>query len=96
MTLHVIVLAAGKGSRMKSNIPKVLHQVAGKPMLHRVIETASSLAPQQTHLVLGHGINQIEASPGVVEGSFNTVTQAEQLGTGHAVKLLCHTCPMTP
>ena len=87
MTLHVIVLAAGKGSRMKSNIPKVLHQVAGKPMLHRVIETASSLAPQQTHLVLGHGINQIEASLGVVEGSFNTVTQAKQLGTGHAVKL---------
>ena len=87
MTLHVIVLAAGKGSRMKSNTPKVLHPVAGKPMLHRVIETASSLAPQQTHLVLGHGIDQIEASLDAVDGTLNTVTQAEQLGTGHAVKI---------
>ena len=87
MTLHVIVLAAGKGSRMKSSTPKVLHPVAGKPMLHRVIETASSLAPQQTHLVLGHGIDEIEASLDSVEGKLNTVTQAEQLGTGHAVKI---------
>ena len=87
MTLHVIVLAAGKGSRMKSSTPKVLHPVAGKPMLHRVIETASSLAPQQTHLVLGHGIDQIEASLDAVDGTLNTVTQAEQLGTGHAVKI---------
>ena len=87
MTLHVIVLAAGKGSRMKSNIPKVLHQVAGVPMLHRVIAVASELAPQTTHLVLGHGMQQIEASLTEQSVTTSTVQQAQQLGTGHAVKL---------
>lgn len=87
MTLHVIVLAAGKGSRMKSNIPKVLHQLAGAPMLHRVIAAASELEPQTMHLVLGHGLEQIEASLTEQTVATNTVQQAQQLGTGHAVKL---------
>ena len=87
MTPNVIILAAGKGSRMKSNIPKVLHPVAGEPMLHRVIKTAAQLAPEEMHLVLGHGIDQIEASLSALDGPLNTVLQAEQLGTGHAVKI---------
>ena len=87
MTPNVIILAAGKGSRMKSNIPKVLHPVAGEPMLHRVIKTAAQLAPKEMHLVLGHGIDQIEASLSALDGPLNTVLQAEQLGTGHAVKI---------
>ncbi|NCF77268.1 MAG: UDP-N-acetylglucosamine diphosphorylase/glucosamine-1-phosphate N-acetyltransferase [Proteobacteria bacterium] len=87
MTPNVIILAAGKGSRMKSNIPKVLHSIAGEPMLHRVIKTAAQLAPEEMHLVLGHGIDQIEASLNALDGPLNTVLQAEQLGTGHAVKI---------
>jgi bifunctional UDP-N-acetylglucosamine pyrophosphorylase/glucosamine-1-phosphate N-acetyltransferase len=87
MTPNVIILAAGKGSRMKSNIPKVLHSIAGEPMLHRVIKTAAQLAPEEMHLVLGHGIDQIEASLSALDGPLNTVLQAEQLGTGHAVKI---------
>jgi bifunctional UDP-N-acetylglucosamine pyrophosphorylase/glucosamine-1-phosphate N-acetyltransferase len=87
MTPNVIILAAGKGSRMKSNIPKVLHPIAGEPMLHRVIKTAAQLAPEEMHLVLGHGIDQIEASLSALDGPLNTVLQAEQLGTGHAVKI---------
>ena len=87
MTPNVIILAAGKGSRMKSNTPKVLHPVAGEPMLHRVIKTAAQLAPEEMHLVLGHGIDQIEASLSALDGPLNTVLQAEQLGTGHAVKI---------
>ena len=87
MTPNVIILAAGKGSRMKSNIPKVLHPIAGEPMLHRVIKTAAQLAPEEMHLVLGHGIDQIEASLSALGGPLNTVLQAEQLGTGHAVRI---------
>ena len=87
MTPNVIILAAGKGSRMKSNIPKVLHSIAGEPMLHRVIKTAAQLAPEEMHLVWGHGIDQIEASLSALDGPLNTVLQAEQLGTGHAVKI---------
>jgi len=87
MTPNVIILAAGKGSRMKSNLPKVLHPIAGQPMLHRVIKTAAQLAPAQMHVVLGHGIDQIEASLDSLDGTLNVVLQAEQLGTGHAVQI---------
>ena len=93
MTPHVIILAAGKGSRMKSNVPKVLHFVAGEPMLHRVINTAAQLEPQHIHVVLGHGIDQIEESLSTLDGPLNTVLQAEQLGTGHAVKIALEHVP---
>lgn len=92
MKLHVIVLAAGKGSRMKSDIPKVLHPIAGRPMLHRVLETASSLDPAQINLVLGHGRKQIEQSLAINE-STNVVVQEQQLGTGHAVSLALDNIP---
>ncbi|MAQ61199.1 MAG: UDP-N-acetylglucosamine diphosphorylase/glucosamine-1-phosphate N-acetyltransferase [Gammaproteobacteria bacterium] len=87
MSLHVIILAAGKGSRMKSDIPKVLHKVAGMPMLHRVLSTAKLLAPEQIHLVLGHGIQAIQDTLANQWSAANIVRQAEQLGTGHAVNI---------
>jgi bifunctional UDP-N-acetylglucosamine pyrophosphorylase/glucosamine-1-phosphate N-acetyltransferase len=87
MKLHAIILAAGKGSRMKSNIPKVLHPIASRPMLHRVLETANTLDPEQLNLVLGHGRDQIEQSLADSTKTVNVVLQAEQLGTGHAVSL---------
>ncbi|MFB2764751.1 bifunctional UDP-N-acetylglucosamine diphosphorylase/glucosamine-1-phosphate N-acetyltransferase GlmU [Marinobacter shengliensis] len=81
--LHVVILAAGQGSRMKSALPKVLHPVAGKAMLHHVIDTAKQLGAEKIHTVIGHGADQVRAS--LDEPSVNWVMQTEQLGTGHAV-----------
>lgn len=83
MNLHVVILAAGQGTRMRSSLPKVLHPVAGKPMLGHVIDCARGLAPQGIHVVIGHGAEQVrEALDGP---DLNWVLQTEQLGTGHAV-----------
>lgn len=81
--LHVVILAAGQGSRMKSALPKVLHPVAGKPMLHHVVETAKQLGAEKIHTVIGHGAEQVQAS--LQDESVSWVMQTEQLGTGHAV-----------
>ncbi|MFL1466780.1 bifunctional UDP-N-acetylglucosamine diphosphorylase/glucosamine-1-phosphate N-acetyltransferase GlmU [Marinobacter sp. DUT-3] len=81
--LHVVILAAGQGSRMKSALPKVLHAVAGRPMLHHVIATARQLEAEQIHAVIGHGADQVRAA--TTEQPVNWVLQQEQLGTGHAV-----------
>ncbi len=81
--LHVVILAAGQGSRMKSALPKVLHAVAGRPMLHHVIGTAKQLGAETIHTVIGHGADQVKAV--TPETSVNWVVQSEQLGTGHAV-----------
>lgn len=81
--LHVVILAAGQGSRMMSALPKVLHPVAGKPMLHHVIETAKQLGAEKIHTVIGHGAEKVKAS--LHDDSVNWVMQTEQLGTGHAV-----------
>jgi bifunctional UDP-N-acetylglucosamine pyrophosphorylase/glucosamine-1-phosphate N-acetyltransferase len=55
MSLNVVILAAGKGTRMRSSLPKVLHPVASKPMVSHVIETARQIGAEQLHLVYGHG-----------------------------------------
>jgi bifunctional UDP-N-acetylglucosamine pyrophosphorylase/glucosamine-1-phosphate N-acetyltransferase len=81
--LHVVILAAGQGSRMKSALPKVLHPVAGKPMLHHVIDTAKQLGAEQIHTVIGHGAERVRES--LDDASVTWVLQEEQLGTGHAV-----------
>ena len=60
MTLNIIILAAGKGTRMYSRQPKVLHPIGGKPMLAHVIQTAQTLAPQAIHVVIGHGKEQVK------------------------------------
>ena len=93
MNLHVIILAAGKGSRMKSSTPKVLHTIAGAPMLHRVMSVAKRLAPEQMHLVLGHGIEAIQDTLTEQWSSANIVRQAVQLGTGHAVNIALEHVP---
>jgi len=81
--LDVVILAAGKGTRMRSQTPKVLHTLAGKPMVSHVLETAQALNPSRTHVVIGHGADQLRAA---LEGTdVHFALQAEQKGTGHAV-----------
>ena len=79
--LACVVLAAGKGTRMKSQRPKVLHEVAGRPMLAQVLETLSGLAPERIVVVVGPGMDAVAAAA----APHPSVVQAEQLGTGHAV-----------
>ncbi len=83
MTLATVILAAGKGTRMKSALPKVLHPIAGKPMVSHVVDAARALAPQSITLVYGHGGEHVRAA--LSAQSLNWALQAEQLGTGHAV-----------
>lgn len=83
--LAIVILAAGKGSRMKSDIPKVLHRVAGKSMVVHVIEAASHLTPDNIFLVVGHKAGLVEAEVASYF-SVNFVNQASLLGTGDAVK----------
>ena len=87
MGLDIIILAAGQGKRMHSDLPKVMHKVAGKPMLAHVIERAKSLSPQTINVVIGHGADQVKAN--IDEGPVNWCLQDEQLGTGHAVQQAC-------
>ncbi len=83
MKLHVIILAAGEGKRMKSSLPKVLHEVGGKPLLWHVYQTAVQLQPQTIHIVYGHGGEAVRKRfPDI---AVNWVFQGKQLGTGHAV-----------
>ncbi|MRI31410.1 UDP-N-acetylglucosamine diphosphorylase/glucosamine-1-phosphate N-acetyltransferase [Endozoicomonas sp. OPT23] len=88
MRADIVILAAGQGSRMKSSLPKVLHAVAGKPMLEHVINTAQkaqqALGEGKIHVVIGHGADQVKAKLGHYD--LNWVEQTEQLGTGHAVQ----------
>ncbi|MCW8093224.1 bifunctional UDP-N-acetylglucosamine diphosphorylase/glucosamine-1-phosphate N-acetyltransferase GlmU [Alteromonas sp. ASW11-130] len=84
MAFSVVILAAGKGTRMKSSLPKVLHKVGGIPMVQRIINTVEAMAAHNVHLVYGHGGDQLKTS---IEGKrLNWCLQAEQLGTGHAVQ----------
>ena len=80
----VVILAAGKGTRMYSELPKVLHLLAGKPMVQHVIDTAKSIGASDIHLVYGHGGDLLKEKLG--EQNLNWVLQAEQLGTGHAMQ----------
>ena len=83
MTLTVIILAAGQGKRMKSDLPKVLQPLAGKPMLGHVIDCARQLGAADIHVVYGHGGDAVRAA--FPEADLKWALQAEQLGTGHAV-----------
>jgi len=80
--IAVIILAAGKGTRMKSDTHKVLHPIAGRPMLLHLIDSVATLAPARTVVVVGAGREQVEAA--VHPLGVATVEQVEQLGTGHA------------
>lgn len=83
MSLEIVILAAGQGTRMRSALPKVLHPVAGKPMLAHVIDTARGLGPSRIHVVIGHGADLVRER--LQADDLNFVIQEQQLGTGHAV-----------
>jgi bifunctional UDP-N-acetylglucosamine pyrophosphorylase/glucosamine-1-phosphate N-acetyltransferase len=83
MSLNVVILAAGKGTRMRSDLPKVLHKVAHKSMVQHVIDTAKALDAAQINLVYGYGGAQLQAA--ITDPQLNWVEQPQQLGTGHAV-----------
>ena len=83
--LHVVILAAGEGKRMKSTRPKVLQEIAGRPMLAHVVDAARALSPAGVHVVFGHGGAQVRAAFDA-QPDLLWAEQAEQLGTGHAVQ----------
>ncbi|HLF02352.1 MAG TPA: bifunctional UDP-N-acetylglucosamine diphosphorylase/glucosamine-1-phosphate N-acetyltransferase GlmU [Anaerolineales bacterium] len=82
MILSVVILAAGQGTRMKSNLPKVLHRLGGRPLVQYAIDTARAVSDRPPILVVGHSGEQVRAALGE---QCDYVTQAEQLGTAHAV-----------
>ncbi|MES2502875.1 MAG: bifunctional UDP-N-acetylglucosamine diphosphorylase/glucosamine-1-phosphate N-acetyltransferase GlmU [Pseudomonadota bacterium] len=83
-SLNIVILAAGKGTRMHSNKPKVLHEIGGKPILAHVIDCAKKLNPQKMIVVYGYGGEIVREA--FAHENINWVNQAEQLGTGHAVQ----------
>ncbi|MEP5569220.1 MAG: bifunctional UDP-N-acetylglucosamine diphosphorylase/glucosamine-1-phosphate N-acetyltransferase GlmU [Halioglobus sp.] len=83
MNLEIIILAAGQGTRMKSPLPKVLHPVAGQPMLQHVVNVARGLKPSAIHVVVGHGAQDVKDA--MASQPLQWVVQEQQLGTGHAV-----------
>ncbi len=83
-SLNVVILAAGQGKRMRSQLPKVLHPIAGQSLLGRVIDTARALNPQQMCVVYGHGGEQVQAAFAQTN-DLSWALQSPQLGTGHAV-----------
>jgi bifunctional UDP-N-acetylglucosamine pyrophosphorylase/glucosamine-1-phosphate N-acetyltransferase len=83
--LHVVILAAGEGKRMKSALPKVLQKIAGRPMLAHVIDTARALHPAGIHVVHGHGGDAVQEAFDD-QSDLQWAEQAQQLGTGHALQ----------
>ncbi|MFW9082207.1 bifunctional UDP-N-acetylglucosamine diphosphorylase/glucosamine-1-phosphate N-acetyltransferase GlmU [Pseudomonas sp. P2757] len=82
MSLEIVILAAGQGTRMRSALPKVLHPIAGNSMLGHVIHSARQLDPQRIHVVIGHGADAVRER--LAADDLNFVLQDKQLGTGHA------------
>ena len=82
--MNIVILAAGTGKRMRSALPKVLHPLAGRPLLAHVIDTARELDPARIVVVVGHGAQAVQQAVAAPDVAF--AVQAEQLGTGHAVQ----------
>ncbi|MDH5299746.1 MAG: bifunctional UDP-N-acetylglucosamine diphosphorylase/glucosamine-1-phosphate N-acetyltransferase GlmU [Gammaproteobacteria bacterium] len=91
MDLTVVILAAGKGTRMRSALPKVLHKLADKPLVQHVIDTAKALNPAKIVVVYGHGGEIVPST--INDASIQWVEQKEQLGTGHAVAQAVNALP---
>ncbi len=86
MTLQVVILAAGKGTRMKSDLAKVAHPLLGRPMIDYVLDTAKELGSDNTYLIIGHQADKIRELTKAHKVIY--VEQTEQLGTGHAVMMV--------
>ncbi|AWX14027.1 UDP-N-acetylglucosamine diphosphorylase/glucosamine-1-phosphate N-acetyltransferase [Mergibacter septicus] len=84
LPFSAVILAAGKGTRMYSDLPKVLHHIAGKPMVKHVIDTAKQLGAENIHLIYGHGADILQQR--LANEKVNWILQSEQLGTGHAMQ----------
>ena len=84
MALDIVIMAAGKGTRMKSALPKVLHTLAGRSLLQHVLQTAARLGADGTVIITGHGADDVEAA--VAAPHLRFVRQMPQLGTGHALQ----------
>ena len=86
--LSVAILAAGKGTRMESSLPKVLHKISGKSRLQRVIDSCVELNPDQIFVITGH--KSIEVQESITDNKkIQFVIQDPQSGTGHAIQILC-------
>ena len=85
MDIALVILAAGKGTRMNSDLPKVLHPIAHAPMLAHAMAAGAVLEPQRTVIIAGHGAEAVAAMVAETDETAQVVIQAEQLGTGHAV-----------
>ena len=83
LNMNIVILAAGQGKRMHSNLPKVLHPIAGKPLAQHVIDTARLLSPEKLIVVFGHGGDVVRST--LAADDILWAEQAQQLGTGHAV-----------
>lgn len=83
--IHIAILAAGKGTRMKSELPKVLNPVKGVPIIERLLNTVTKIDPKPT-LIVGHKADEVIAA---THNKYNYVEQQQQLGTGHAVQTVC-------
>lgn len=88
--VQIVVLAAGQGTRMRSQLPKVLHRIAGQPLLQHVLNSARALQPSAIHVVYGHGGEQVRAA--IADPAIHWVLQDRQLGTGHAVQTAVPHC----
>ena len=95
--MNVVILAAGQGKRMQSALPKVLHPIAGRPLLAQVIATARELAPGRICVVYGHGGETVREVIGKTAPDLLWAKQEPQLGTGHALmQALPHLDPAVP
>jgi len=83
--IHVVVLAAGQGTRMKSRLPKVLHSLVGRPLIEHVLQAADAISPSTVTLVIGHGAESVRAATGI-SPNIGFVVQEPQLGTAHALQ----------
>ena len=93
MSIHVVILAAGQGKRMHSALPKVLHRIAGRPLLAYVMDAALSLKPERIYVVHGHGGGEVKAA--FADAPVEWVEQARRLGTGHALMQALPRIPRT-
>ena len=82
---HIVILAAGQGTRMKSSLPKVLHQIAGRPMIERVLQTASVVVPDTITVIVGHRADVVRDRLGKTQ-NIGFAVQEPQLGTAHALQ----------